>query len=58
MPDRKQEPIIAIGLLGQKDLDALGSGFHRAFPTEDVPFMLRELLDRIDEVTPEQFDET
>ena len=56
MPDRQQEPIVAIGLLGQKDLDAFGSGFHRVFPIEDVPFMFRELLDTIDKVTRDGSD--
>ena len=26
---------VAIGLLTQRDLDVLGSGFHRAFPLDD-----------------------
>ena len=31
------EPIVAIGLLTQGDLNLLGSGFRRAFRVEDTP---------------------
>ena len=33
MPDSSR--FVAIGLLTQRDLDVLGSGFHRAFPLDD-----------------------
>ena len=31
------EPIVAIGLLTQGDLNLLGSGFRRAFRVDDTP---------------------
>ena len=31
------EPIVAIGLLSQNDLNLLGSGFRRAFRVDDTP---------------------
>ena len=45
-PDRP-EPIIAVGLLTQHDLDLLGSGFRRAFRIDDTP-SFEELLSAID----------
>ncbi|NNM77531.1 hypothetical protein HJG53_11490 [Sphingomonas sp. ID1715] len=42
-----QEPIIAIGLLTQQDLDLLGSGFRRAFRVDETP-CFEELLLAID----------
>jgi hypothetical protein len=42
---------VAVGLLTQRDLDVLGSGFHRAFPLDkNCPFtsLLIE-LDCVDE---------
>jgi hypothetical protein len=44
--------IVAVGLLTQRDLDALGSGFARAFPIDDTP-CFRELLLAIDEADRE-----
>ena len=42
------DPIRAIGLLTQRDLDVLGQGFDRAFPVRpDVDFA--DLLKAIDE---------
>jgi hypothetical protein len=44
----RNEPFVAVGLLTQRDLDVLGSGFRRAFPlTESADFA--PLLKRIDE---------
>jgi hypothetical protein len=41
---------VAVGLLTQRDLDALGSDFRRAFPiTDNTEF--DELLRKLDEVT-------
>jgi hypothetical protein len=34
MPDR--DKIVAVGLLTQHDLSALGANFRRAFPVEDL----------------------
>jgi hypothetical protein len=42
-----KEPIVAIGLLTQRDLDILGAGFHRAFPIDESP-CFEELLTAID----------
>lgn len=42
------EPIIAVGLLTQRDLDALGAGFTRAFPLDRRP-CFDDLLQAIDE---------
>ncbi|WP_454279472.1 hypothetical protein [Sphingomonas sp. Marseille-Q8236] len=32
---RRPDPIVAVGLLTQRDLDVLGSGFRRSFPVEE-----------------------
>ncbi|WP_267434737.1 hypothetical protein [Sphingomonas sp. GM_Shp_1] len=32
---RRADPIVAVGLLTQRDLDVLGSGFRRSFPVEE-----------------------
>lgn len=42
-----QEPIVAVGLLTQQDLDLLGSGFRRAFRLDDSP-CFEDLLRAID----------
>jgi hypothetical protein len=39
---------VAVGLLTQRDLDVLGSGFRRAFPLRDITDFTF-LLTRIDE---------
>ena len=44
MPER----IVAIGLLTQRDLNALGPTFDRIWPVEDAPHF-NELLRAIDE---------
>lgn len=41
------EPIVAIGLLSQNDLNLLGSGFRRAFRVDDSP-LFEDLLAAID----------
>jgi hypothetical protein len=43
-PDR----IVAVGLLSQRDLDALGSGFKRAYPITDTN-AFSDLLSAIDD---------
>lgn len=43
-----QGRIVAVGLLTQRDLDVLGSGFKRAFPLNHSTDF-DELLKRIDE---------
>lgn len=44
----KSPQIVAIGLLTQGDLDALGQGFDRAFPLDDE-LVFEDLLQAIDE---------
>ena len=44
----RSEHFVAVGLLTQRDLDVLGSGFHRAFPLTDTADFA-PLLKRIDE---------
>ena len=46
-PHDEQEPIVAVGLLTQNDLDLLGSGFRRAFMIDDTP-CFEDLLSAID----------
>ena len=43
----EEEPIVAIGLLTQNDLNLLGSGFRRAFHVDEAP-MFDDLLAAID----------
>jgi hypothetical protein len=45
LPDDR---IVAVGLLTQQDVDALGPAFHRLWPVEDVP-CFGELVEAIDE---------
>lgn len=48
-PSGSSERIVAIGLLTQRDIDVLGSGFRRLFPlTGDQAF--DELLGRLDAI--------
>ena len=42
------EPIVAIGLLSQNDLNLLGSGFRRAFRVDDDTALFDDLLAAID----------
>jgi hypothetical protein len=44
----RNEPFVAVGLLTQRDLDVLGSGFRRAFPLNDTADFA-PILARIDE---------
>jgi hypothetical protein len=44
----RNERFVAVGLLTQRDLDVLGSGFHRAFPLNHSADFA-PLLKRIDE---------
>lgn len=51
---RRPDPIVAVGLLTQRDLDVLGSGFRRSFPVhEDTAFDdLLQALDSIEAIKP------
>jgi hypothetical protein len=42
------EPIVAIGLLTQPDLNLLGPSFDRAWPVENAPSSFADLLNAID----------
>ena len=44
--------IVAVGLLTQRDLDALGNGFHRLWPVDETP-CFANLLQAIDEADRE-----
>ena len=46
----RNEHFVAVGLLTQRDLDVLGSGFRRAFPLNDSADFA-PLLRRIDEAS-------
>ncbi len=48
------EPVVAVGLLTARDLQALGGGFKRAFPISDnTDFAdLLKLLDEVGSETP------
>ena len=48
--------IVAVGLLTQNDLNALGEGFTRAFPVDETP-CFGELLRAIDEADRELWAE-
>ena len=50
------ERIVAIGLLTQRDLDALGSGFQRVWPVDETP-CFSQLLQAIDEADREMWRE-
>ncbi|WP_322963080.1 hypothetical protein [Sphingomonas fuzhouensis] len=46
---RRPDAIVAVGLLTQRDLDVLGSGFRRSFPvSEDAAF--DDLLQALDSI--------
>ncbi|MBN3538276.1 hypothetical protein [Sphingomonas pseudosanguinis] len=45
----RPDPIVAVGLLTQRDLDVLGTGFRRSFPVrEDTAF--DDLLHALDSI--------
>ena len=46
----RSEPFVAVGLLTQRDLQVLGSGFRRAFPLNDTADFA-PLLKAIDEAS-------
>lgn len=46
----RSDQFVAVGLLTQRDLDVLGSGFRRAFPLNDTADFA-PLLRRIDEAS-------
>jgi hypothetical protein len=46
----RSEHFVAVGLLTQRDLDVLGSGFRRAFPLNDTADFA-PLLRQIDEAS-------
>ena len=43
-----KERIVAVGLLTQREVELLGSGFSRLWPVDDTP-CFTELIDAIDE---------
>ncbi|MBN2973178.1 hypothetical protein JW805_14260 [Roseomonas aeriglobus] len=47
------EKIVAIGLLTQRDLDLLGSGFERAFSIQEDD-VFADLIARLDHIPPVQ----
>ena len=50
-----QDRIVAVGLLTQRDLDVLGTGFRRMYTVEDGD-VFTELLEKLNEIdigTPE-----
>jgi len=49
----RSEHFVAVGLLTQRDLDVLGSGFRRAFPLNNAEDFA-PLLRRIDEAYRQQ----
>ena len=52
----RSERVIAVGLLTQRDLDLLGTGFDRVFPIDETP-CFGELLRAIDEADRELWRE-
>ena len=53
-PTSGRDRVVAVGLLTQRDIDVLGTGFRRLFPIEEsngFDDLLRE-LDRLPRVTP------
>ena len=47
-----KEPIVAIGLLTQRDVDLLGPTFHHLFPINEAP-CFSDLLEAIDKADRE-----
>jgi hypothetical protein len=47
-----EERVIAVGLLTQRDIDALGKEFDRLWPIDETP-CFNGLLERIDEADRE-----
>ncbi|HET9510903.1 MAG TPA: hypothetical protein VFO80_07085 [Sphingomonas sp.] len=47
------DKIVAIGLLTQRDLDLLGSGFERAFAVQEDD-VFADLVARLDRIPPVQ----
>jgi hypothetical protein len=45
----KEDPIVAVGLLTQHDLDVLGQGFKRSYRVRGVEGF-EDLLEKLDEV--------
>ena len=50
------ERIVAIGLLTQRELEMLGSGFQRVWPVDETP-CFSQLLQAIDEADREMWRE-
>ena len=50
----QREPVIAVGLLTQRDLEVLGRGFTRHIPLTEDDNLFADLLGRLDavEATP------
>ena len=51
-----RERIVAVGLLTQRDLDVLGSGFHRVWPVDETP-CFSQLIAAIDDADRELWRE-
>lgn len=51
-----QDGIVAVGLLTQRDVDALGTNFHRLWPVDETP-CFSQLLQAIDEADRELWRE-
>lgn len=47
-PEQEQEPIVAVGLLTERDLSVLGQGFRRAYRIPPDPRCFDDLLAAID----------
>ena len=54
----RPEPIVAVGLFRQRDLDLLGSGFQRSFPIDEDSATYSELLDALDKINVSEGSET
>lgn len=51
---RERHRVVAVGLLTQRDIDVLGTGFRRLFPIEDTLGFddLLEQLDQLQRIPP------
>ena len=53
-PSSGRDRVVAVGLLTQRDIEVLGTGFRRLFPIEDTPSfddLLRQ-LDQLPRIPP------
>lgn len=49
------DKVVAVGLLTERDLAVLGTGFRRAYPVEEIDSFM-DLLKRIDEAEGNALD--